>query len=304
LCAFSGQVRTDSSLSFSFCIVFLNYRASNQRAPNEGCSHRLFLAECGCMGKFDYRTGETASGEGAKSRIADWFAHQPQMPYVVPFFAYLLVMVPSTFGHWGGIDWKTQWKEYLPAVYSTKTVIAAILLWVCWPWYTRVRWTRLGLGAIVGLIGTLVWIASEYACQHLGIAHRPDSSDIYDPTFMIPNSWARWAFLSIRVAGPTLVVPVMEELFFRDFLMRALIMGVRFDAVPVGTFSWFSLLGMSALFGINHGWNFFVPGVLYGLMMGVLLIRTKSLGACMVAHGVTNWTLYLYVIYARDWQFM
>ena len=47
-----------------------------------------------------------------------------------------------------------------------------------------------------------------------------------------------------------------------------------------------------------------MSGVVYGLLMGVLVIRTKSLGACIVAHGVTNFTLYLYVIYTGDWQFM
>jgi membrane protease YdiL (CAAX protease family) len=72
----------------------------------------------------------------------------------------------------------------------------------------------------------------------------------------------------------------------------------------VGTFTWPALLGTAAIFGINHGFAFFLPGVAYGLLMGVLLIRTKSLGACIVAHGITNWTLYLYVIYTGDWQFM
>jgi CAAX prenyl protease-like protein len=74
--------------------------------------------------------------------------------------------------------------------------------------------------------------------------------------------------------------------------------------VPVGTFTWGSLLGMSVFFGINHGPAFFFAGLVYGLLMGVLLIRTKSLGACIVAHGVTNFTLYLWVIYYGAWQFM
>ena len=121
---------------------------------------------------------------------------------------------------------------------------------------------------------------------------------------MLPTPFARWAFLSIRVAGPTLVVPVMEELVFRDFLMRFLIQGVRFDSIPVGTFSWTALLATSLLFGFNHGFNFFIPGFLYGLLMALLLFRTKSLGACITAHGVTNWSLYLYCIYTADWQFM
>jgi membrane protease YdiL (CAAX protease family) len=38
--------------------------------------------------------------------------------------------------------------------------------------------------------------------------------------------------------------------------------------------------------------------------MGLLLIRTRSLGACILAHALTNLTLYLYVIYTGDWQFM
>jgi CAAX prenyl protease-like protein len=124
---------------------------------------------------------------------------------------------------------------------------------------------------------------------------------------MLPQQWQRWAYLCIRVAGPTLVVPVMEELFFRDWLMRILVGGVAFEEVPIGKFTWTSLIVMSLFFGINHGMppsGPFVAGVVYGLLMGILVIRTKSLGSCIVAHAITNWTLYLYVIYAGDWQFM
>jgi len=93
----------------------------------------------------------------------------------------------------------------------------------------------------------------------------------------------------------------MEELFWRDFLWRALIRGSRFQEVAVGTFSWVSLLVVSAIFGAEH--HQWVAGVGYGLLMGGLLLRTKSLGACIVAHGVTNLTLGLYVICTADWQF-
>ena len=60
---------------------------------------------------------------------------------------------------------------------------------------------------------------------------------------------------------------------------------------------------MSLAFGLNHG-SEWPEGILYGLLMGLLLLRTKSLGACIVAHAVTNWSLYLYVIHQGDWQFM
>ena len=255
------------------------------------------------MAKFDYR--QASELEVAGGGIRAWLADRPQMPYLIPFFAYVLLMVPGSLGHLGGIDWAPLWKRYLPLVYPAKTIVAAVLLWYFWPYYTRIRWSRLGLGAAIGILGTLLWIGTEYGCQAIGVSRPPDPSDVYNPDQMLGQGIGLWVFLCLRVAGPTLVVPVMEELFFRDFLMRAFIRGGRFQDVPVGSFTWFSLLSMSVLFGFNHGiTRMFFAGVVYGLLMGLLLIRTKSLGACIVAHGVTNWTLYLYVIYTGDWQFM
>jgi CAAX prenyl protease-like protein len=125
---------------------------------------------------------------------------------------------------------------------------------------------------------------------------------------MIGNGTWRVVFLVIRVAGPTLVVPVMEELFYRDFLMRAFIGGSRFEDVEPGTFvrgdwkSWLSVVGTAAVFTASHIQR--PSAFLWGLMMGTLMVRTKSLGACIVAHAVTNLVLYLWVIWSGDWQFM
>ena len=252
------------------------------------------------MPRVNYR--DTVTAPPSASGMRAWLSDRPQMPYLIPFFAFVGVMLPSAFGTIGGINFTKLWLDYLPIVYTVKTLLAAGLLWVFWRYYTPVRWRHLALGAAVGLFGTILWIATEYASQRLGLTHQPLDSTLYKPDIMLHEQWQRWLFLCIRVTGPILVVPVMEELFFRDFIMRLFVRGARFDDVPVGTFSWLSLLGMSALFAINHvQWP---AGFLYGLLMGILLIRTKSLGSCIVAHAVTNWTLYLYVIYTGDWQFM
>jgi len=251
------------------------------------------------MARFDYRQSETPP---AVQPAGAWSA-RPHFPYILPFFAYLLIMFPSAFGHFAGVDWTALWKTYQPLLYPLKTVLAAVLLWALWPYYSRISWRRLPVGAAVGVVGTFLWIGSEWLCQRIGLAPGPDPSKLYNPDQMLASGWPLVTYLCLRVVGPSLVVPVMEELFFRDFVQRTLVR-INFQEVPIGTFTWTSLLGMSVLFGINHGFEFFIPGVLYGLLMGVLLIRTKSLGACIVAHGVTNWTLYLYVIYTGNWQFM
>jgi uncharacterized protein len=261
-----------------------------------------FSATIPRMARFDYRQTENPPPGNLADRWNVWLRHRPEVPYVLPFFAYLVVMLPEGLGEFSD-SWKQLWRNGLPVFYAVKSVLAALLLWYFWNWYTRIRWTKLGLGVIIGLLGTVLWIGTELLCQQLGIVTKPSDADIYNPD-VLGGGWKEMLFLCVRVAGPTLVVPLMEELFFRDFLMRAFIRGWHFEQVPVGTFTWLSLVGMSVLFGFNHGWNYFFPGVLYGLLMGILLIRTKSLGACIVAHGVTNWTLYLYVIYRGDWQFM
>jgi len=238
------------------------------------------------------------------------FADRPQLPYLLPFLGFVAVMAPGlAFDHWLGIDWEKLWFAWHPWLYLVKTVVAAALLWFCWKHYTTIRWSQLPLGVVVGLVGVPLWVLTEYASQHVGYSHAPDPQKLYDPVAQIPNPTWRYLFYFIRVAGPTLVVPVMEELFFRDFLMRVLVRGVRFLEVDVGAFAaskplyWLSLLGMSLAFAINHVQQ--PSGFLYGLLMGVLLIRTKSLGACIVAHGVTNLVLYsCYTIPFGKWEFM
>ena len=260
------------------------------------------------MVRFDYRqAASTAAAPGGGWRAL--VARQPQLPYLLPFFAYLLLMLPETFPTVGGVNFHDVWHTWHPLIYASESAAAGVLLWFFWPCYAHIRWTHLGVGALVGLIGTPVWILVHYGCLRSGWWHMTPLAELYNPDVMfgagggMGGPWQRWAYLCVRVAGPALVVPVMEELFFRDFLMRTLISGAHFEEVAVGSFTWMSFLGMAALFGMNHG-SMWPGGVVYGLMMGLLLVRTKSLGACIVAHGMTNLTLYLYVIYSGDWQFM
>ena len=227
-------------------------------------------------------------------------SERPQIPYVAPMFVFMIFMLPSIFGHFAGVPWKDLWKQLLPLVYTAKTLAVALLLWVFWKYYTKIRWTHLPLGVLVGLLGLVEWIGVEYAAQATGLGQPPLPSELYNPLQQLPNPAWRYAFYFIRIAGPTLVVPVMEELFWRDFLMRALIRGARFQEVAVGTFSALSLLGTAALFAAGHFQ--LAAGFGYGLMMGLLLVRTKSLGSCIVAHATTNLTLGLYILYGINFH--
>jgi CAAX prenyl protease-like protein len=110
-----------------------------------------------------------------------------------------------------------------------------------------------------------------------------------------------WLFLSIRVLGSALVVPIIEELFWRGWLMRYAI-DANFRKVPLGTFRPLSFVITAVLFASEHG-PFWEVGLLAGLAYNYWIVRTKSLADCMVAHAVTNACLAAYVIGFHQWQY-
>lgn len=244
---------------------------------------------------------------------ASLFAERPQIPYILPIVVFVAFMLPAKFGHAFGLDWKSLWFNYLPAVYTAKTLAAALLLAMFWRYYTPIRWSHFGLAVAVGLIGLVQWVGLEFAVQHIWhywmhaqTVHYPrlfggQNAKNYNPITQIHGAAKRWLFYIVRIGGPTLVVPVMEELFWRDFVWRALQRGARFKEVPIGVFTWLALVGSSLLFSTGHfQWP---SAIVWGLLIGWLLIRTKSIGACIIAHATTNLTLGIYVLMTHQWQF-
>lgn len=105
-------------------------------------------------------------------------------------------------------------------------------------------------------------------------------------------------FLTVRFYGLAVMVPVMEELFWRSFLLRYLT-DPDFTKLPLGTFSWTAFAIVAGAFGLMH--SEWLVAVICACAYALLLRQTRSLFACIVAHGVTNLALGIYIIVARDW---
>ena len=112
---------------------------------------------------------------------------------------------------------------------------------------------------------------------------------------------ARAAFLAVRFFGLVVIVPIIEETFYRGFLLRYVTDLDDFRRAQTGTFS-LGALGINvALFAFSHPeW---LAAAIFALAMCGLLARTKNLFACIVAHAVTNLLLGLYVIHYGAWQY-
>jgi CAAX prenyl protease-like protein len=110
----------------------------------------------------------------------------------------------------------------------------------------------------------------------------------------------KWLMITVRVMGAVIIVPIMEELFWRSFLLRYLI-DSDFTKVAIGRFSLFSFLAVSILFGLEHHYVF--AGIMAGVVFNGIYYYTRSIAHCIVSHAVANLCLALYVLGTDKWNF-
>jgi hypothetical protein len=222
---------------------------------------------------------------------------RPWLPYVLPMAAYMAFL---------GI----QSDANLVWVYPLKAFTVAGILW----WFRR-EYTELTprtgtiLGILVGLVAIVQWIALDPFYPKLtelmfsvelklsewmnSPPPKANPAPAFDPT-------GQYLFIAVRIFGACVVVPLMEELFWRGFLIRW-IEREDFRAEPVGRFTWKSFAITTVFFGLEH--NQWLVGLICGALYNGLLYRTRSLWACVVAHAVSNAALAAWVLARNDWKF-
>ena len=101
------------------------------------------------------------------------------------------------------------------------------------------------------------------------------------------SSRGDWAVLTLRTLRAAVFVPIAEELFWRGWLMRWLI-SPHFEEVPLGAWSarafWIVADPVRQRTRGFMGCRAWQPGIFYNWWM----VRTRSLGDLILAHGITN----------------
>ena len=214
---------------------------------------------------------------------------------------YFLPMLVFLGFVWLGSAWSKEHPWTYPVAYVARTVIVAGLLVWLWPCYTKIRWNHWWLGLIVGVIGIFQWVGMQLFLQNRFEHFRP-GPDFFNPEKVFQTPAAFWGFVAVRIVGAVLVVPVMEELFWRDYLWRQMLAPSDFKLAEVGERSWVAFLIVTGAFALVHG-NWWLTSIVWAAMVGGLLVYTRSIGACIIAHAVTNLLLGLYVLKTHDWSF-
>ena len=205
------------------------------------------------------------------------------MPYAAPFAVFAALTYLSTLSQSGAA-----------VVYPLKTVITGLLLVYFWKHVKSEITFSMDWSAVAG--GILVfglWVGLEGTYPLIG------RSEGFNP-FELGSGFHSYMLIFFRLAGACIVVPVMEDLFWRSFALRFLI-DSRFTRVRPGTFSWFSFVLVSVAFGFEHyRW---LPGIMAGAVYALLYYRTRNLFSPIIAHAVTNLLLGIYVLRTGYWSF-
>jgi CAAX prenyl protease-like protein len=186
---------------------------------------------------------------------------------------------------------------WFPAAYVFKALVVTACLLVWRAPLADIRYdVRVVLPSILlGLVVFVLWVGVDKLVPypHLG------TRTAFDPTSLRGSGW--WlVFLTARLYGLVLMVPVMEEIFWRSFLVRFLTQS-DFRKLPIGTFSTSAMWIMVAASSFAHPeW---LVAVIASLAYVLWIKRSRSLFGAIVAHATTNAALGAYVLATREWQY-
>lgn len=221
---------------------------------------------------------------------------------VLPFAAYIFFIFAGDMLRKAGVS-----AADLRWLYPIQIGVVLVLLAIFWRDYEELRaepraespgtGNKLSVGhwalAVgVGLAVFVVWINCSAPWMVMG------KSEGFDPR---GNGAALdWFFIAVRWMGAALVVPVMEELFWRSFLMRW-IENPKFLSVDPANTGWMAIVITAALFAVEH--TLWFAGLIAGFAYNFLYRKSRNLWSPIIAHAVTNGVLGGWVLATGNWSY-
>lgn len=209
-------------------------------------------------------------------------------PRVVPFALYIAFLALGGLASGFDVRW----------LYPVQVGIVALALAVFWRRYDELRvaapvppgfWA---LGVVAGAAVFAVWINLDTGWAVIG-----ELGPGFDPR---DDGRINPVLAAVRLMGAALVVPLMEELFWRAFVMRW-VDRPAFLAVDPRKVSARAVLLSSAVFAVEH--HQWLAGLAAGLAYAWVYRVTGSLWVPVLAHAVTNGLLGAWVLYTGSWRF-
>ncbi|MBN2643877.1 MAG: CAAX prenyl protease-related protein [Desulfuromonadaceae bacterium] len=208
------------------------------------------------------------------------FYQKPWFFYAFPFLVSLTLSEATVY--------LTNWQHQL---FVARILLTAGLLWTLRKKFSPVLQTALGGRDLLTALLTASIVAAIWF-----IVLENDPSTVRPLIF--PAQWPPPLVMTITpllALGYSFVLPILEELFWRSFMLRYLI-DADFSSVPLGHFQAFSFFGVAALTALpSH--QAIVPVALSAAIYNLILIWRKNLRCCIVAHILANTLVAGFLLY-------
>lgn len=216
----------------------------------------------------------------------------PSLPYVAPFATFMVLLVLGP---------RLPIPARAEAVLRVALVAAVLLLCSRRVVSLRVHHWATSIALGVGIFA--LWIAPDVLFTDFRSSWLFTNGLTGKVEGTVPEAVRQDALvLSLRFARAAILVPIVEELFWRGWLPRWIDHMEDFRTIPIGQYTTASFLLTALLFASEHGamWD---VGLAAGLLYNFWMRRTRSLGDLILAHAVTNACLSVYVLSRGRWEY-
>ena len=210
--------------------------------------------------------------------------------YVAPFLAFVVILAVEHL-----IPASAPW------LYAVRfLIVAGLLLTVSRP-YLALRPSAPLASSVIGIAVFLIWVGPDvlFGYRHHWLFDNLITGSA--SSSLAPALKNNLVFIVMRTISSFILVPILEELFWRGWMMRRLI-DRDFLKVPMGTYVRSAFWIVAVLFASEHG-PYWEVGLAAGIIYNWWLVRTKNLADCILAHAVTNAVLAAYVLVTSQWQY-
>jgi CAAX prenyl protease-like protein len=218
----------------------------------------------------------------------------PATARIVPFAVFMAFVLagsllfdsPELLGNWDARH-----------LFTIRAFVVMALLVLLWRRYAELRdtgpsWRQVSIAIVSGFAVFVLWINLDFPWATFG------ETTVFDPARA--DGGIDWTLVEFRMLGLAVVVPVMEELFWRSFMMRW-IDHRDFLELPPEKVSWRAIVVSSVLFASEH--QLWLAGLIAGFVYAMLYVRSGNLWVPVISHVVTNAVLGAWILETGNWRF-
>jgi len=217
--------------------------------------------------------------------------------YIAAFVAFMALLLVSDILRWLASPDSPWWMQS-PAywIMPLQAILCGWILWLFRDTYRLRAPKQLIFTTFIGILVFIIWVAPQ---AFLGFDPRTDGFQVDEVT---SNTGLQLLLLSLRFIRLVIVVPFLEELFWRGFLLRYFV-NDHFWKVAVGRTNAFGFVAVTILFALAHSEADRPAALLTSALYNIVFLKTRSVASCILAHAITNLALGIYIMVTKQWGF-